>query len=330
MPRSLVYTDGACRGNPGPGGWAWVMPDGAFAAGPDPATTNQRMEITAALEAVRALTDPLEIVSDSTYVVNCFRDRWWEGWLRRGWITSARKPVANRDLWEPLVLEVRPRDIVFRWIKGHTGDRWNDLADRLAVEAATTQEPRKGESPPATVGDRSPASGERAGHRLVVIGHRPPELGGYGETEQAGQVRRRLTEILVAKQTLHSDLSVLTGLGLGVETLAAEAARDAGVPYTAVLAFPHIDRMWPADSRRHHTDLVAAAESTVTLQKVEPDSRPAMLGAFGRRDVWLHQNAAEAVAVWDGIDGSLGRQVRALRKALGEENVWVVDPSNLG
>jgi len=77
----VVYTDGACRGNPGPGGWAWAVPAGPFAAGPAAHTTNQRMEIEAALEAVRANgsgDESVEIVSDSTYVVNCFRDRWWE------------------------------------------------------------------------------------------------------------------------------------------------------------------------------------------------------------------------------------------------------------
>ena len=99
----VVYTDGACLGNPGPGGWAWVVPDGPFAAGFDSETTNQRMELTAALEAVSAFEGPLTVVSDSTYVVNCFRDRWWENWLRRGWVNSARKPIASRDLWEPLI-----------------------------------------------------------------------------------------------------------------------------------------------------------------------------------------------------------------------------------
>jgi ribonuclease HI len=98
------------------------------------------MEIQAVLEAVRALDGPLLVVSDSTYVVNCFRDLWWQGWLTRGWLTSAKKPVANRDLWEPLVTEVRSRgDIDFRWVKGHSGDTMNDLVDLLAVAAAQTQ-----------------------------------------------------------------------------------------------------------------------------------------------------------------------------------------------
>ena len=80
-----AYTDGACSGNPGPGGWAWVVPDGPFASGAEPRTTNQRMELQAAFEAARAIDGPLVIVSDSTYVVNCFKQRWWEGWLKRGW-----------------------------------------------------------------------------------------------------------------------------------------------------------------------------------------------------------------------------------------------------
>jgi ribonuclease HI len=142
---TVVFTDGACLGNPGPGGWAWAVPGGPFASGAEARTTNQRMEIRAALEAVRTHQGPVEVVSDSTYVVNCFRDRWWEGWIRRGWKNSAKKPVANRDLWEPLVeLVVSRPDVSFRWVKGHSGDRMNDLVDALAVEAAQTQRGRTG------------------------------------------------------------------------------------------------------------------------------------------------------------------------------------------
>jgi len=132
--RLEVWTDGACSGNPGPGGWAWATRDGRQDSGGEPTTTNQRMEIRAALEAVRALDGPLVVVSDSTYVVNCFRDGWWKGWLARGWVTSARKPVVSRDLWEPLITLVNERgDVTFRWVKGHSGDEMNDLVDALAV-----------------------------------------------------------------------------------------------------------------------------------------------------------------------------------------------------
>ncbi|MGH9047070.1 MAG: ribonuclease H family protein [Acidimicrobiales bacterium] len=139
----VVYTDGSCLGNPGPGGWAWAIPEGEHASGGDARTTNQRMEITAALEALGSIAkfdagSPLTVISDSTYVVKCFQDRWWEGWLRRGWRNSQGKPVANQDLWQPLMrlaLETE-REIVFKWVKGHSGDRWNDFVDQLAVVAA--------------------------------------------------------------------------------------------------------------------------------------------------------------------------------------------------
>jgi ribonuclease HI len=134
-----VYTDGACAGNPGPGGWAWAVADGPQASGADPATTNQRMELMAALEAVRTLDGPLVVVSDSTYVVNCFLKGWWRGWLARDWTNAAKKPVANRDLWEPLVELVLDRgDVTFRWVKGHSGNPMNELVDQLAVAACAS------------------------------------------------------------------------------------------------------------------------------------------------------------------------------------------------
>ena len=136
---TVVYTDGACLGNPGPGGWAWVVPEGNFRSGHDPWTTNQRMELTAVIKALEATEGPLEVVSDSTYVVNCFRDRWYEGWLRRGWRNAAGRPVANRDLWEPLVASALERKVSFRWVRGHATDRFNQLADLLANQAARDQ-----------------------------------------------------------------------------------------------------------------------------------------------------------------------------------------------
>lgn len=132
-----VYTDGACRGNPGPGGWAWAVDEATYGSGHEAASTNQRMEVRAAWEAVKAHPGPLVVVSDSTYVVNCFRDEWWKGWLRRGWTSSTKKPVANRDLWEPFVELFGQRDdVAFRWVKGHAGNPMNELVDRLAVAAS--------------------------------------------------------------------------------------------------------------------------------------------------------------------------------------------------
>ena len=122
-----VFTDGACSGNPGPGGWGWaVSPDGSpSGAGGEANTTNQRMELAA-----------VHVVSDSTYVVNCFRDGWWKKWKRNGWKNSKREPVANVDLWEPLIELVTTNEISFEWVKGHSGNPMNDFADELAVAAA--------------------------------------------------------------------------------------------------------------------------------------------------------------------------------------------------
>jgi ribonuclease HI len=141
-PGTTVYSDGACRGNPGPGGWAWAVPGGPYASGAEAHTTNQRMEVTAVLRALQTIEGPLFVMSDSTYVVNCFRDRWWEGWRRRGWRNTAGKPVANRDLWEPLIEMVLDsgRSVRFGWVKGHSGDVMNDRVDLLATEAAATQQ----------------------------------------------------------------------------------------------------------------------------------------------------------------------------------------------
>ena len=140
-----VHTDGACRGNPGPGGWAWARGVDLFASGAEAHTTNQRMEIRAVIEALREMPDgDLEIVSDSSYVVKCFHERWHAGWLRRGWKNSQGKPVANQDLWRPL-LELALSDerrVTFSWVKGHSGDVMNDFVDALATAAADTQRGR--------------------------------------------------------------------------------------------------------------------------------------------------------------------------------------------
>ena len=331
---TVVYTDGACVGNPGPGGWAWAVPGGRFASGAEALTTNQRMEVTAALEAVRALPGPLEVVSDSTYVVNCFRDRWWEGWIARGWRNKAKQPVANRDLWEPLVAAVQadPERVRFRWVKGHSADPVNDLVDRLAVEAARTQTGRTGDQPPTDLGPADDPSGAidprvPPGRRVVVGGHRPPALGGYDPNPVADRVRTRLAEVLAAKRELHPDLVVLTGLGLGAEQLGAEAAAAAGVPYVAVLPYPEPDSVWPAASRARFRELLAGAGGQVLLQAKLPPSRQQAGAALRRRDAWLARNADEAVVVWDEDDAEAGRMVRSLRDALGEEEVWVIPPS---
>ena len=156
-----MWTDGACRHNPGPGGWGWITPDGRSGSGAKSGTTNNVMEITAAFEAVKSIPErPLVVVSDSRYVVDAFEKRWWKGWLTRDWKTTSGQPVSNRDLWEPFIDLVvfggvtaeqnpdrKPVDtgITFRWIKGHAGHALNEAADQLAVAARDTlpDEPRR-------------------------------------------------------------------------------------------------------------------------------------------------------------------------------------------
>ncbi len=344
---TTAYTDGACSGNPGPGGWAWAVPGGRFASGAEAHSTNQRMEIHAVLDAVRTVEGPVEIVSDSTYVVHCFRDRWWEGWLRRGWVNSAKKPVANRDLWEPLIdaYRVDPQRLRFRWVKGHSGDVMNDLVDRLAVEAAQSQRGRSGAEPPdwsslgpadavgvgpkvrppvaevAAVDPRVPA-----GRRLAVVGHKPPELGGYDDNLLTAELRRKLTEALAAKREMHPDLVVLSGLGLGAEQLGAEAAIAARVPFVAVLAYPDPDAVWPAHSRERFREILALAQDTLVLQSKAPETKQKAGAALARRDDWMFRHADEAIAVWDGADRAVGLLVRSLNDRVGEDEVWVVAP----
>ena len=135
----VIYTDGACSGNPGPGGWAWaVAPTGEINdSGGEARSTNQRMEIMAAYQAVIHFEDDpriIRIFADSTYVVKCFNDGWWSGWHKRGWKNSQRQRVANRDLWEPFIeLVINRGRVEFEWVKGHSGNRMNDYVDALAV-----------------------------------------------------------------------------------------------------------------------------------------------------------------------------------------------------
>ena len=138
----VIYTDGACSGNPGPGGWAAVLTAGenrreisGFAA----ETTNNRMEIMAVIEGLRALNRPcsVRVVSDSAYVVNAFRKRWLANWQRNGWQTSARRPVENQDLWQELLGVMRPHSVDFEWVKGHAANPFNNRCDELAREAIT-------------------------------------------------------------------------------------------------------------------------------------------------------------------------------------------------
>jgi ribonuclease HI len=337
-PSTHVYTDGACSGNPGPGGWAWAIEDGPYASGFDAHTTNQRMEVQAALEAVTANHGPLEVVSDSTYVVNCFRDSWWVGWRKRGWLNSQKKPVANRDLWEPLIDLVLARgDVTFRWVKGHAADPMNDLVDRLAVQAVTERAGRTGVGRPAELGpaDVVPAGATRStaggpalppGYRVVVTGLRPPQLGGYEPNLTWESVRAQLRDALAFLATEHDDLLVVSGMGLGAEQLGAEAAADAGVPFVAAPAHLGVDAVWPAASKARYRALVDQAIGEVVFDPRVPTSKQQSGGMTARRDAWLARNAAAAVVVHDGDDEATEKRLASLVVQLGEENVLQVSP----
>jgi ribonuclease HI len=139
LERIEIYTDGACRGNPGPGGWAATLQLGAHfreLSGAEPATTNNRMELTAVIEALAALKreSAVRIYTDSEYVRRGITE-WLKAWKARDWRTADKKPVKNRDLWERLDTLAARHDIEWHWVKGHSGVPGNERVDRLANAA---------------------------------------------------------------------------------------------------------------------------------------------------------------------------------------------------
>jgi ribonuclease HI len=140
MKDVTMYTDGACSGNPGPGGWAAIIINGDDAeqlTGGEPHTTNNRMEMTAALEGLRTLDQParVELHTDSAYLSRAFNEGWLDKWQRNGWKTSSKKPVKNKELWQQLLKMDEQHDIKWIWVKGHADNELNNLADELAVAA---------------------------------------------------------------------------------------------------------------------------------------------------------------------------------------------------
>ena len=140
LPLVELFTDGACRGNPGPGGWAVLLRMGdkeREIAGGETQTTNNRMELKAAIEGLKALKRPcrVEIHTDSNYVRDGIT-RWVHGWLGNGWRTSSKKPVKNADLWQELVDAVEPHRVEWHWVKAHSGHPENDRVDALACAEA--------------------------------------------------------------------------------------------------------------------------------------------------------------------------------------------------
>ena len=154
-------------------------------------------------------------------------------------------------------------------------------------------------------------------------------LGGYEvDNPVATAVRRRLTDILAATAELHDDLVVATGMGLGAEQLGAVAALDVGVPFVAVLPYPDVDAVWPAEARQRFGTLRDQARDVVVLQRRVPASKQQAGAALRRRDAWLARAADQAVVVWDGVDDLVGRQVRTFEDRLGDD-VWTIDPNEL-
>lgn len=346
---TVIYTDGACKGNPGPGGWAWAIPGGAWSSGYDAATTNQRMEITAAYRAVLDNPGVLRIVSDSTYVVNCFRDGWWKGWRARGWKNSRKEPVANRDLWEPFIDLVEQRDVTFEWVKGHSGEPMNELVDALAVAAVDRRSGASGGSSPdlaqvAAAKPPSPVDGAHpmqpaSGVDLTEGGGEAPEpavrdrripagtpwtIVGVRSTNLADgpagkRLRGRLAQLIEAHAQMYTDLVILSGGRAGAERIGALAAADVGVPYVVVLPYPDPVPTVAHDELVQLESLCDSAHSVVTLESKRPSDAAAKVAALARRDGWLRSVSVGAFVVTADIDqvgGVIGPDSRATKRAI--------------
>ena len=143
MKKVTIYTDGACSGNPGPGGWAAILIYGEHErelSGGEATTTNNRMELTAAIKALEALKEPCaaELYSDSKYLVDGMTKGWASNWKRNGWIKSDKKPALNIDLWDKLLELAETHSIEFIWVKGHADNAYNTRCDHLAVSSVPT------------------------------------------------------------------------------------------------------------------------------------------------------------------------------------------------
>lgn len=139
LTKVTIYTDGACSGNPGPGGWGAILSASGVSreiSGGEAHTTNNRMELMAVIKSLELLTRPcdVDLYSDSAYVVNAFNQHWIEGWQKRGWVNSAKDPVANKDLWEQLIKLTEVHKVEFIKVKGHADNEFNNRCDELAVE----------------------------------------------------------------------------------------------------------------------------------------------------------------------------------------------------
>ena len=138
MRTVTIYTDGACSGNPGPGGWGAILMYGKFQkelSGGERETTNNRMELTAAIRGLGALKEPCRVAlyTDSQYIANAINQHWLVNWKKRGWKKADKSPVLNRELWEALDAQLSRHDVTFHWVKGHADNAYNNRCDALAV-----------------------------------------------------------------------------------------------------------------------------------------------------------------------------------------------------
>ena len=143
MKRVAIFTDGACKGNPGPGGWGVLLRMGHHErelVGGEPHTTNNRMEMTAVIRALNALIEPCDVTlhTDSRYVIHGIT-KWVGGWKKRGWVNASKQPVKNADLWHDLIEAVARHKVTWEWVKGHSGHPENERVDRIASDEAERQ-----------------------------------------------------------------------------------------------------------------------------------------------------------------------------------------------
>lgn len=240
----------------------------------------------AVLDALRQLAGSVTVHSDSTYVVNCFNDRWYEGWLARGWKNANKKPVANRDLWEPLIdlFKAREEELAFVWVKGHSGDRMNDLVDAMAVAEV---EKLKAETSAAAP---TPPSAEQ----LAAIPW-PSEqaIAVVGTTSPSDEL---VEELLGAVEGLDkSNDIVISGLRRGSELTAAESALEVGVPLGVVLPFEDPAGGWPNADKERFDRCVSSAQWTIVL---DGDQRKPQT-AVRDRNLWLWRAVVGAIVVDD-------------------------------
>lgn len=143
MKEITIYTDGACSGNPGPGGWGAILMYRGHTkefSGAEKNTTNNRMELKAAIEALKLLKEPchVRLYSDSAYLVNCFQQGWYKNWQKNGWVNSKKQPVENKELWQQLIKLMETHQVDYIKVKGHSDNPYNNQCDYLAREAIKT------------------------------------------------------------------------------------------------------------------------------------------------------------------------------------------------